>query len=130
MIFNGETLRKPERLCSKKVIDDLFENGKTFYCSPFLVVWSYSNSESTPPVQVAFSVPKKVFRLAVTRNLIKRRMREAYRKNKTELYKNLADIEKKIVFILIYRDSTVADYISLEKAVKRMIRVLKNAVVE
>ena len=36
-------------------------------------------------VSVLFSVPKKVFKLAWKRNLIKRRMRESYRQRKHEL---------------------------------------------
>ena len=53
------------------------------------------------PAQVAFSVSKRGFRLAVTRNLIKRRMREAYRKNKYILYEYLAS-ENIRLFLLLF----------------------------
>jgi ribonuclease P protein component len=124
MVNTGETFRKSERLCSKKVIEALFDNGKKFFCSPFLIVWSYNNSEALSPVQVAFSVPKKEFKLAVTRNLIKRRMREAYRKNKMVLYDYLNASEKKIVLTIIYREKSVLDYITVENTVKQMIKML------
>ena len=55
------------------------------------------------PAQIAFSVSKRGFRLAVTRNLIKRRMREAYRKNKYLLYEFLASENKQIVLIVIVK---------------------------
>ena len=77
-----ETFEKSERLCSTKIISGLFENGNIFYTSLFKVVWNKSPVTLPLPAQVAFSVSKRGFRLAVTRNLIKRRMREAYRKNK------------------------------------------------
>ena len=52
------------------------------------------------PAQVAFSVSKRGFRLAVTRNLIKRRMREAYRKNKYLLYEYLAQKTGRLFLLL------------------------------
>jgi ribonuclease P protein component len=121
---NNEKFSKSERLCSKKEIEALFENGKSFYCFPFLVVWSYSQSEMPFPAQVAFSVPKKIFRLAVSRNLIKRRTREAYRKNKTSLYEFLDTSGKKIVFTMIFRGKEIPDYETIESAVKEMIKTL------
>jgi ribonuclease P protein component len=123
MVYTGETFRKSERLCSKKAIESLFENGKNFFCSPFLIVWAYNNTEALSPAQVAFSVPKKGFKLAVSRNLIKRRMREAYRKNKTVLYDYLVASDKKIVFTMIYREKSILDYTTVENAVKQMIKI-------
>jgi ribonuclease P protein component len=120
-VTNRETFSKSEKLCSKKEIEALFENGKSFYCFPFLIVWSYSNSDLPSPAQAAFSVSKKGFKLAVTRNLIKRRTREAYRKNKSRLYDFLISSDRKVVFTLIYRGKTVSDYITIEKSVKEMI---------
>jgi ribonuclease P protein component len=123
MDTNKETFSKSERLCSKKAIEALFENGKSFYCSPFLIVWAYSTSDMYYPAQVAFSVPKKGFKLAVTRNLIKRRTREAYRKNKTTLYNFLNSCEKKIVFTMILRANSIPDYLTVENSVKEMIKM-------
>jgi len=123
MVNSGETFRKSERLCSKKAFEALFDNGKTFFCSPFLIVWSYNNAEALSPALVAFSVPKKEFKLAVTRNLIKRRMREAYRKNKIVLYDYLNTSDKKIVFTMIYRGKSISDFTTFENAVKQMIKM-------
>jgi ribonuclease P protein component len=122
MVTDKETFSKTERLCSKKAIEDLFENGKSFYCFPFLIVWSFSNSEIPGPAQVAFSVSKKTFKLAVSRNLIKRRTREAYRKNKALLYDILLSAEKKIVFTMIFREKSISDYLTIENSVKEMIK--------
>jgi ribonuclease P protein component len=118
---NRETFSKSEKLCSKKEIEALFENGKSFYCFPFLIVWSYSKSDLPSPAQAAFSVSKKGFKLAVTRNLIKRRTREAYRKNKSRLYDFLISSDRLVVFTLIYRGKIVSDYAIIEKSVKEVI---------
>jgi ribonuclease P protein component len=121
MAIRKETFSKPEKLSSKKAIEELFEHGRSFYCSPFLIVWSFSDRDMEFPAQAAFSVSKKCFRHAVTRNHIRRRMREAYRRHKYLLYDSLSSSGKKIIFTIVFRGKNILDYQVIEAAVKQMI---------
>ncbi len=75
------SFRKSERLYKKKAIQELFDKGSSFYVHPFRVYYKPSADEKTNH-QIMFSVSKRNFKNASDRNLIKRRMREAFRLNK------------------------------------------------
>jgi len=122
------TFKKEERLCNKRLIDGLFHNGSSFLCYPFKASWMLTDGEQQFPVQIVFSVAKKRYKRAVDRNLIKRRMREAYRLNKQlYLYGMLNDAGKKVVLSISYIGKEIAHYEFLEK---KMIKLLTQLAVE
>jgi len=122
------TLTKEERLCNKKLIDGLFHNGSSFLCYPFKVSWVL-NADQQVCAQILFSVSKRRFKKAVDRNLIKRRMREAYRLNKQQqLYAMLNDADKRIVFSLNYIGKRIEPYELIEKKMQKLLIQLNEAI--
>lgn len=79
----GFSLSRGERLRGKSRIDRLFAGGESLLVYPFRCVFMANGQ--TDNVAVMFSVPKKRFKRAVKRNLLRRRMKEAYRLNKLKL---------------------------------------------
>jgi|SRR5690554_4860196 ribonuclease P protein component len=89
--MENNKFKKEERLCNKRLINVLYESGSSFILYPYKVVFHPAN-ELAFPVQVLISVPKRRFKRAVDRNLLKRRIREAYRLQKNNLlYSSLGD---------------------------------------
>lgn len=113
---------KAERLCSKKIMDKLFTEGKTIFVFPVKIVYLESSLLSKFPVQAAFTVGKRNFKRAVQRNLIKRRMREAYRLNKNKFYDDIG--EKQVAVFFIYTGKTILEYRQIDSSVKKGLKKL------
>ncbi len=76
---------KEERLCGKLATDRLLKGGKWGSCG-HLKYCVLTHGEGGPGVsRLMVSVPKKLFKRAVKRNLLKRRLREAYRLQKAAI---------------------------------------------
>lgn len=71
------------------------------------------------------SVPKRLFKRAVDRNLLKRRIREAYRKNKKELYAVLEQKEIKLDLVIQYQNREIESFHVIEKALIKGLEKLK-----
>lgn len=122
------SFNKEERLCNVKLIDKLYHSSSSFLVYPFRILWTPADSDSAFPVQILISVPKKKFKRAVDRNLLKRRIREIYRLNKSkDLYPFLNQRSEKIILGINYIGKEIADYSSLEKKfINTLQRLMKN----
>ena len=115
---------KIERLSSGKDIDKLFARGKKFSIYPLRIFWKICEKEEWGKVKIMISVPKKIFGRAVDRNLIKRRIREAYRQNKQILLNDERFLKHRSIEIaFIYNGKDIIEYNELER---KVISVLQN----
>ena len=74
------TLPKKERLSGRTDIARLLEKGR--YGSTSCLRYCYLTGTGLPYGRIMVSVPKRHFKRAVRRNLLKRRIRESYRRQK------------------------------------------------
>ncbi|WP_025883466.1 ribonuclease P protein component [Segatella paludivivens] len=123
----AETLTKQERVCSKLLIDRLFNGGKSHSMSayPLRVVYMYMQSDDiaddAPNTQILVSVPKKCFKRAVKRNRVKRQIREAYRRNRILASEKVSD-GCSLVMAFIWLDSKLYDTAVVETKMKNLIQ--------
>jgi ribonuclease P protein component len=122
------TFSKQERLHKKLSIKELFDKGSSFRLYPLVIKYlPITHSESTDQAnqhQVLVSVSKRQFKRAVKRNLIKRRIREAYRLNKSILTTSEKPLAPyRIAFIYTSREIHTFQEIEvqMQKALKRLV---------
>ena len=101
------TLGKEERLKSRKAIERLFKEGKSFAITPFRVhylvnIITLNAQQSTFNIQVGAGVSVKNFKRAVDRNRIKRLTKEAWRLQKKPLQDVLKEKKLKLDLFLVY----------------------------
>lgn len=103
------TLGKTERLKSRKLIEMLFREGKSFNIFPFRVLYYFLEENSTS-LQAGFSASSRNFKKAVDRNRIKRLTKEAWRLQKNELAATLEKNGKKLILFFIYIGKELPDH--------------------
>lgn len=91
---------------------------------PLRVVWKESSPylAAKSRIQILVSVPKRNFKTAVARNLLKRQIREAYRLQKQELYTKVDKLDLHISLMVSYIAKEALPYTEIEAGVKKLIR--------
>ncbi len=115
------TLPKRERLKSAQEIKELFSKGSSFFLYPYKVKVVGSVEPTLP--QILISVPKRVFKKAVTRNRIRRQIREAYRLAKGQ---RLGEIPFKAIAIIFVGKEPKVDSDYLQKRMGKLLDLLCN----
>jgi ribonuclease P protein component len=119
------TLKKEERLKRRKIIEQLFSEGKSVAVFPVRAQYKLYSNELATPLQAGFSASSRNFKKAVDRNRIKRLMREAYRLQKIPLQEALHANNRQLALFFIYTGKELPDY----KTVSDRIGVILNKLV-
>jgi ribonuclease P protein component len=128
MTVARHTFPKSERLTSRKLIEQLVEQGNSFSQYPFRVSWMKTKLKEKVPAQVAIVVSKRNFKRAVDRNRIKRMMREVYRKNKSDFHLILTNKNMQCALLLLYTGKVVPDFAEVESKLRLTLQRLEKTI--
>ena len=118
---------KKQKLCSEKEIEILFAKGKSISEKPLRAIWVFEENNDNVFVKVLIVVSKKRLKLAVDRNVIKRRIKEAYRLQKKQLEFFLESNNQQLNLAIIYQQEEISDYKLLEEKIKLLLsRLIKK----
>lgn len=114
------TYNKDEKLKSKKSIELLFEEGRSVKAFPLRMVFLETPLPSQEvSIRASVSVSKRNHKLAVTRNRIKRLMREGYRLNNNKIDTKGTTFAVMIIY-------TSRDVLSFKEINKATVKLLKR----
>ncbi|MBL7138546.1 MAG: ribonuclease P protein component [Bacteroidales bacterium] len=122
----NETFSKGERLSSQKLIQQLFTTGSSTSASPVRARWLFSSLPAAVPVQIMIAVPKASFPKASDRNLIRRRIRESYRRNRSLLHESLATTGRQMIIAITYSGRKILPYSGIEEKIIVLLQRLKK----
>ena len=116
------TLPKSERLHGKTTISALMSKGRWGHTSALKYCYLAGEGSDDAPAanRMMVSVPKKLFKRAVKRNLLKRRLREAYRTSKDLLPQTGASI------MFLYGTDRILEADEIKEHVTRIMKSLSD----
>lgn len=121
---------RAEKLKSRVQIARVFSHGSGLFKYPVKAIILVEEDQSrSNHLEVAFSVPKKRIKKAVQRNLIKRRMKEAYRLHRKVYLSPAINKENKLNFsiLFIFQANVILDYRTIEKAMLKLLKRIAEA---
>ena len=109
----------------------MFETGQAVYSHPLRIIFQEEKGGSYTPL-MAVSVPKRLFKKAVDRNLLKRRIREAYRLNKSLLGAILRENDMDLRLVIQYQHKEIENFQVIEegliKGMSKLAALLKQSI--
>ena len=123
------TFRKEERLCSRRLIDQLYAEGHRLMAFPFSVQWMISEEQQSSPCQVMIVAPKRRFHHAVDRNRVRRLARECWRIRKQPFYTFLGEHSVSIAISMVYIHNETMTYEQLGHKMDKLIAALEKDIV-
>ena len=125
------TLQKKEILSGKKQISELFASETSLFHYPFKVFYKIIRRPDPKDSGILFSVsvPKRNFKKAHDRNLIKRRIRESFRLNKNEFI-SLVNHEDQMVMMLVFIGNKMETYQIIDRAMLGVIYGFRKLIVK
>lgn len=127
-----QTLNKKDRLKSYSKIRELFDHGVKLRQHPLTLIYLLEEGKPTDGVsmKMGVAVGAKHFKKAVQRNLLKRRIKEAYRIQNADLKESILPTSFNMSLFFIYADHAVSDYAQISSSVKKLLDKCKEIVIQ
>lgn len=119
--------RKNNRLYIEREIETLFKEGVSHFIYPIKILY-FTYPLKDDEYKVLISVSKRNFKRAVDRNLIKRRIKEAFRKNSFHIRTSLKGKKLGVYIAFIYVSKVIIDYKEIENLVNKQILYLSSCI--
>ncbi len=126
----SEQFGKKYKLCSKKIIESLFSEGRQLRSFPYMVYFKEVALTEDVSFQIVISAPKRQFKRAHDRNHVKRLMRETIRKKKLILESELQKQQKQIALFVIYTQRELPVYSELLSQTEKLMNKLTSALAD
>ena len=117
-----------ERIKSRKLLEDLYQNGEQIKSFPFRLKYKKFEFDKGAQVQIVVSVPKRNVKKAVQRNRLKRQIKEIYRLNKDVLLSQFTGKKEGMALFLIYTGQPDQDYSYLEEKLIGLLKKLQEKI--
>lgn len=118
-----------EKLKSRKLIEYLFSNGKSFYTFPIKVLYDFTENTSVA-LQAGVTVSSRRFKKAVDRNRVKRILREVYRLQKLPLQNILTEKNTCIRLFFIYTGKELPVFSDLYEKMGIILQKLQSEILK
>jgi ribonuclease P protein component len=119
---------KKQKLCNETTIKEMFSKGDSFVIAPIRLIWKEEVDSDSVAIKSIIVVPKKQLKLATDRNVVRRRMKEAYRLNKAEIEHFLVNKNRQLNVAIVYQNEKILSYKAIEKKIKLILGRLKEEI--
>jgi ribonuclease P protein component len=128
----NQTLNKKDRLKSYSKIRELFDHGVKLRQHPLTLIYLLEEGKAADgaSMKMGVAVGAKHFKKAVQRNLLKRRIKEAYRIQNADLKESILPTSFNMSLFFIYADHVVSDYALISSSVKKLLDKCKEIVIQ
>ncbi len=122
MTKKRNTFSAKERLKSRKEISRIFKDGIFLYSENLSLGYVTSSDQNSH--KIAVSIPKKLFKSAVIRNKLKRRIKESYRLNKQILFRRSDEDGIFRNFFIVYKSKKILSFQEINLEITELLKKL------
>lgn len=121
------TLGKNERLKRRKIIEQLFSEGKAINVPPLRAVFKLYDNKLDSSLQAGFTASSRTFKRAIHRNRIRRLLREAWRLQKNSLQEKLAGEQKQLAVFIVFTGKELPKFTTVKEQTAVLLNKLAKA---